>query len=221
MGSLGLIGKVFEVRTQVDCDLTTVNRVDWQLGLIKNLGRHSYRPHGRDPTSSSKCSNPAPTSWPPRTVRNWQMLGTSNSYVACTLRKDFQVSFCYLHTQHPGWLYKCKFHRINKVKGWLGFPLDTKSLSGATAPPPKWPVFSKIHRKCAKCASTQTLGELTWDASSQRVKKHESGIAHASSRIRPFPLAALPTSYSCERNLPSQGSPKKMGKAEQHNCRNK
>jgi hypothetical protein len=32
-------------------------------------------------------------------------------------RKDFQVSFCYFHTQHPSWLYKCKFHRINKVKG--------------------------------------------------------------------------------------------------------
>jgi hypothetical protein len=47
---------------------------------------------------------------------------------------------------------------------------------------------------------------------SQWAKKHESGIAYASGRIRPFPLAALPTSYSCERNLPSQGSPKKTGR---------
>jgi hypothetical protein len=108
-----------------------------------------------------------------------------------------------------------------KSKGDSAFPWIPSPSRGLLRPPPKWPVFSKIHRKCAKCASTQTLGELTWDASSQRVKKHESGIAHASSRIRPFPLAALPTSYSCERNLPSQGSPKKMGKAEQHNCRNK
>jgi hypothetical protein len=34
------------------------------------------------------------------------MLGTSNSYVASTLRKDFQVFFRYLHAQHPSWLYK-------------------------------------------------------------------------------------------------------------------
>jgi hypothetical protein len=38
------------------------------------------------------------------------------------------------------------------------------------------------------------------------------GIAYAFSRIRIFPLAALPTSYLCERNFPSQGSPKKAGR---------
>jgi hypothetical protein len=37
---LELVGEFFEVRTQVDRDLTTVSRVDRQLGLIKNLGRH-------------------------------------------------------------------------------------------------------------------------------------------------------------------------------------
>jgi hypothetical protein len=42
MGSLGLVGEVFEVKTQVDRDLTTVSRVDRQLGLNKNLGRHSH-----------------------------------------------------------------------------------------------------------------------------------------------------------------------------------
>jgi hypothetical protein len=36
---------VFEVRTQVDRDLTTVSRVDRRLGLIKNLGRHNT--HGQ------------------------------------------------------------------------------------------------------------------------------------------------------------------------------
>jgi hypothetical protein len=133
--------------------------------------------------------------------------------------------FCYLHTQHPSWLYKCKSHRINKIKGRLGFPLKTKSPSGATAggiPPPKKnkmvPFFAKIRRKCAKYASTQTLGEFTRDTNSQRAKKHESGIAHASSRIQPFPLAALPTSYSCERNFSGQSSPEKMEEAEQHSC---
>jgi hypothetical protein len=39
-GSLGLVGVIFEVRTQVDCDLTNVSSVDRQLGLNKNLGRH-------------------------------------------------------------------------------------------------------------------------------------------------------------------------------------
>jgi hypothetical protein len=42
------------------------------------------------------------------------------------------------------------------------------------------------------------------------VKKRESGIAYASYRIRPFPLATSPASYLCERNSPSQGSPKKI-----------
>jgi hypothetical protein len=40
-GSLGLVVEFFEVRTQVDRDLTTVSRVDRRLGLIKNLGRHT------------------------------------------------------------------------------------------------------------------------------------------------------------------------------------
>jgi hypothetical protein len=44
------------------------------------------------------------------------------------------------------------------------------------------------------------------------VKKRESGIAHASGRIQPFPLTASPASYSCERTSPSQGSPKKIGR---------
>jgi hypothetical protein len=49
------------------------------------------------------------------------MLGTSNSYVASTL-KDFQVVFHHLHTQHPSWLYKCKSHRLIKSKGGSAFP---------------------------------------------------------------------------------------------------
>jgi hypothetical protein len=44
------------------------------------------------------------------------------------------------------------------------------------------------------------------------VKKRDSGIAYASGRIRPFPLAASPTSYSCERTFPSRASPKKVGR---------
>jgi hypothetical protein len=44
------------------------------------------------------------------------------------------------------------------------------------------------------------------------VKKRELGIAYASSKIRPFPLAASPASYSCERTSPNQDSPKKVGR---------
>jgi hypothetical protein len=40
-GSIELVGEFFEVRAQVDRDLTTVSRVDGRLGLIKNLGRHT------------------------------------------------------------------------------------------------------------------------------------------------------------------------------------
>jgi hypothetical protein len=41
------------------------------------------------------------------------------------------------------------------------------------------------------------------------VKKRKSGIAYASDRIQPFPLAASPASYSCERIFPSRDSPKR------------
>jgi hypothetical protein len=42
--------------------------------------------------------------------------------------------------------------------------------------------------------------------------KREPGIAYASGRIWPFPLAASPASYLCERTFPNQGSPKKTGR---------
>jgi hypothetical protein len=72
--------------------------------------------------------------------------------------------------------------------------------------------FAKIRRKCAKYTSTQILGEPTRDVSGQKAKKSKSGIAYDFGRIWPFPLAALPASYSCERTFPSQGSPKKIGR---------
>jgi hypothetical protein len=60
------------------------------------------------------------------------MLGTSNSYVASTLRKDFQDLFCYLHTQHPVGSTNVNSIEMNKCKGQLGFPLKTKLPLGAT-----------------------------------------------------------------------------------------
>jgi hypothetical protein len=41
MGSLGLVGEVYEVRTQVDRELTTKSSFDRLLRLNKNLGRHT------------------------------------------------------------------------------------------------------------------------------------------------------------------------------------
>jgi transposase InsO family protein len=160
----------------------------------------SYHPHGRDPTSWSRCSSPALTSWPTRMVKNSPTLGTSNSYVTSTLRKDFQAPFIIYTPNTPVGCTNVNSIEINKYKGKLGFPLKPKSPSGATIgghpPPQNGPIFfAKNHRKCTKYASTQVLGELTRDASSQRAKKRESGIAYTSSRIWPFPLATSPTSF--------------------------
>jgi hypothetical protein len=54
----------------------------------------------------------------------------------------------------------------------------------------------KLHCKCAKYVSTWTSGEFTQDVSGQKAKTSELGIAHVSSRLRPFPLATFPISYS-------------------------
>jgi hypothetical protein len=42
------VGEVFEVMTQVDHDLTLVNKFDWQLRLIKNLGTSQPTPLKRN-----------------------------------------------------------------------------------------------------------------------------------------------------------------------------
>jgi hypothetical protein len=81
------------------------------------------------------------------------MLGTSNSYIASTLRKDFQASFVIYIPSTPVGCTNVNFHRINKAKGRLGFPPKIKSPSGATAggiaprkmvaPPKNGPIFSQ------------------------------------------------------------------------------
>jgi hypothetical protein len=42
------------------------------------------------------------------------------------------------------------------------------------------------------------------DVSGQKAKMGGSGIAHASSRIRPFPFTTLPISYSQKRMIPAK-----------------
>jgi hypothetical protein len=79
--------------------------------------------------------------------KNSPTLGTSSSYVASTLSRDFQVICCKLHAQHPNWQFKRKYQQVNKAKGQLGSPEKTKSPSGATTggtPPEKMvPFFCK------------------------------------------------------------------------------
>jgi hypothetical protein len=91
--------------------------------------------------------------------KNSPTLGTSSSYVASTLSKDFQVICCKLHAQHLSWQFRCKYQQVNKVKGQLGSPQKTKSPTGATMggippPPKKWSHFFAKIRKCANYAST-------------------------------------------------------------------
>jgi hypothetical protein len=105
-----------------------VRRRDFNEGdLVLRLrqdsrGRHKLSPRGRDPTSWSKCSSPAPTSWPTRTARNSPTLGTSNSYVASTLRKDFQVFLVVYMPNTPVGRTNVNPTKLIKSKGDSTFP---------------------------------------------------------------------------------------------------
>jgi hypothetical protein len=81
-------------------------------------------------------------------MKNSPTLGISNNYVASTLREDFQVLFVIYTPNTPVGCTNVNSIKINKYKGQLGFPLKTKSPSGATAggiPPPQrnGPIFRK------------------------------------------------------------------------------
>jgi hypothetical protein len=126
-----------------------------------NRGRHKLSHPWEGPYVVVKVLKPGTYSWPTKTAKNSPTLGTSTSYIAYTLSKDFQVICCKLHTQHPSWQYRCKYQQIKKVKWQLCSPQKTKSPLGATTgafpptpPPKKRPgFFAKIH-KCANYAST-------------------------------------------------------------------
>jgi hypothetical protein len=78
-------------------------------------------------------------------------LGTSNSYVTSTLRKDFQV-FLHIYDAPVG-CTDVNF-LLNKIEGDSAFSPKTKSPSGATAgvSPIKWSYFftKKLYFKSAK-----------------------------------------------------------------------
>jgi hypothetical protein len=58
-------------------------------------------------------------------VKNSPTLGTSNSYVASTLREDFQVPFIIYTPNTPVGYTNVNSIEMNKYKGQLGFPLKT------------------------------------------------------------------------------------------------
>jgi hypothetical protein len=64
-GSIELVGEFFEVRAQVDCDLTTVSWVDRLLGLIKNLGRHTRAVVHQSSVDTDLYAPPVPRPSPP------------------------------------------------------------------------------------------------------------------------------------------------------------
>jgi hypothetical protein len=162
-----------------------------------NRGRHKLSPLWEGPTSSSRCSGPARTSWRTSRVKCSPTLGTSNSYVASTLRKDFQVLLC-IPNAPVGYIYVKVL--LNKVKGDSAFSLKTKTPSGGYygGHPQMVLLFSQksLLQKALSMSQPGSLVKKMRDANDQRTKTGESGIAHTSGRIRPFPLTTSPTSYS-------------------------
>jgi hypothetical protein len=148
-------------------------------------------------------------------VKNSPTLGTSNNYVASTLRKDFQVLFVIYIPSTPVGCTNANSIKLIKSKGDSTFPKKPshpRGLPRGASPPKKWSHFStKPRRKCTKYASTQILGELTPDASDQKVKKRESGIAYASGRIRPFPSPFRLQATHANKTLPSKVHLRKSG----------
>jgi hypothetical protein len=170
------------------------NEGDLVLRLRQDNRGHHHR-HGRGPTSSSRCSSPAHTSLRTSKVKSSPTLGTSNNYVAFTLKK-FQVNLRVSDTP-VGCIY-VKF--MNKVKGDSVFSPKTKSPSGATtggAPLNGLVFFTKIViLKMPSTSQPGSLGKKKQGASSQKVKTGEPGTAHASGGIRLLPLTTLPTGHS-------------------------
>jgi hypothetical protein len=116
------------------------------------------------------------------------MLGTSNSYVASTPRKDFQVILCIF--DGPVGCMIVKF--LNKVKDDSTFSPKTKSPSRATTggTPPKQSLFSQktFILKRQTHPDPGVWAKRTRGASGQRAKMDESG--------RPTPPAGYDPSPS-------------------------
>jgi hypothetical protein len=126
------------------------------------------------------------------------MLGTSNSYIASTLRKDFQVLFVIYIPNTPVGCTNVNSFELIKSTGNLAFPRKPSHPRGLLqgASPPKWSHFFAKIRKHAKYDSTGASCEFRRGTSGQAGKTCEPEIAYASGRIRPFSLASGPAGYS-------------------------
>jgi hypothetical protein len=134
------------------------------------------------------------------------MLGTSNSYITSTLRKDFQVLFIIYIPNTPVGCTNVNSFELIKSKGNLAFPRKPSHPRGLLrgAPPPKWSHFFAKIRKHAKYDSTWASGEFRRGARGQAGKTREPEVAYASARIRPFSLASGPAGHSWNRTSLAQ-----------------
>jgi hypothetical protein len=139
-------------------------------------------------------------------VKNSPTLGTSNSYVASTLRKDFHILFVIYIPNTPVGCTNVNSFELIKSKGNLAFPRKPSHPRGLLrgASPQKWSHFFAKNRKHAKYDSTRASGEFRRGTSGQAGKTHESEIAYSSGRIQPFSLASGPAGYSWNRTSPAQ-----------------
>jgi hypothetical protein len=91
-------------------------------------------------------------------VKNSPTLGTSNSFVASTLRKDFQILFEIYILNTPVGFTNVNCFELIKSKGNWPSPENQVTLGGycggASPPPKNGPIFSAKIRKHAKYDST-------------------------------------------------------------------
>jgi hypothetical protein len=158
-------------------------------------------------------------------VKNSPTLGTSNSYVASTLRQNFQVLFVIYIPNTPVSCTNVNSFELIKSKGQLGFPKKPSHprglLQGASPPQKNGPIFSQ---KFASMISTTQPKPRANSA----VRKRPSGKdarAEDSLRLRED-MTLLPHLWTSgplvESNLPSSNSRRQRKRTtEQCDKRNK
>jgi hypothetical protein len=128
-----LVGEFFEVRAQVDRDLTTVCRVDRRLGLIKNPGRHSrYTPFR---ASGEAKTYIAPVPAYEGTLNNvWSLLATVN-----TALDDTSNTLC--ATQQQIFTLELQKRAVEAALQNREQPVVHDATKGCTSPSPKRPHY--------------------------------------------------------------------------------
>jgi hypothetical protein len=132
-------------------------------------------------------------------AKNSPTLGTSSSYIASTLSKDFQVFVVNYMPNTPVGSLDVKISRLIKLKGNLAFPRKPSHPQGllrGASPQKNGLIFSQKYAKHAKYDSTLASSEFRRGAGGQAEKTREPEIAYAFARIWPFSLAYGPVGYS-------------------------